>query len=468
MGHHTHVAMAPLTSNARGAATAAARLKTIPFQGAAIGKARCLILALLFLAPVSLTAQTTKTVRHHRVQDQDPSAAKIAEAEADIDKHDYAVAEAALKEAVQQNPNSYSAWYDLGFVYDALGRRDDSIAAYRSSVAAKPDLFESNLNLGLELAQAGHADAEQFLRAATRLTPTSAPADAKERAWLALAHLLEVSKPDEAAAAYQQAALINPGDPAPYLSAGALLEKDHPAEAEKRYQQAIAVAPNSSDALTALTNFYMRQHRFPDAEALLRKLVELHPNDAGAHLQLGRMLAIAGKKQDAITQLEAGLKLDPSDSHAQEDLADLYADAGKLAVAERLYSNLATAYPSDATFHHGLGRVLLREKKFPEAQRELERAIQLKADFGAAYGDLAVAANENQNYQLAIQATDMRAKYLPEIPMSYFLRATAYDHLRDVKDAVRYYHQFLDVAAGKFPDQEWQARHRLIAIEPKK
>jgi hypothetical protein len=52
--------------------------------------------------------------------------------------------------------------------------------------------------------------------------------------------------------------------------------------------------------------------------------------------------------------------------------------------------------------------------------------------------------------------------------MSFFLRATAYDHLHDAQKAAAYYHQFLDVAAGKYPDQEWQAQHRLIAIEPKK
>jgi len=36
------------------------------------------------------------------------------------------------------------------------------------------------------------------------------------------------------------------------------------------------------------------------------------------------------------------------------------------------------------------------------------------------------------------------------------------------KEAAASYHQFLAVANGQFPDQEWQARHRLIAIEPKK
>jgi len=62
----------------------------------------------------------------------------------------------------------------------------------------------------------------------------------------------------------------------------------------------------------------------------------------------------------------------------------------------------------------------------------------------------------------------MRAKYEPETPISYFFRATAYDHLHDSKTACKYYHQFLETASGKYPEQEWQAKHRLIALEPKK
>jgi hypothetical protein len=40
--------------------------------------------------------------------------------------------------------------------------------------------------------------------------------------------------------------------------------------------------------------------------------------------------------------------------------------------------------------------------------------------------------------------------------------------LRAYKEAALNYHHFLDTANGQFPDQEWQARHRLTAIEPKK
>src|SRR5580658_2161197 len=133
--------------------------------------------------------QTHTTVRHYkeRVDDQPP---EIAEAEDAIQKNDFAGAESLLKKAIDKDPNNYQAWFDLGFVLNRLGRAEESIDAYRKSVAAKPDVFESNLNLGLMLVRANNAEAEQFLRAATGLKPTAHVEEGEARAWLALAHLL--------------------------------------------------------------------------------------------------------------------------------------------------------------------------------------------------------------------------------------------------------------------------------------
>jgi tetratricopeptide (TPR) repeat protein len=408
------------------------------------------------------------TVRHHKVEDQDSSSAKLNSAEEAIAKQDYAAAEPLLKEVVAQHPDYYAAWYDLGFVYHSLGRNEDAIAAYRKSVEAKPTVFESNLNLGLALAAADKPEAEQYLRTSTKLTPRSNPAEGKKRAWVALGQLLARRNPEEAANAFRQAAVADPKDPELHLLAGAALERLKSPEAEQEYQLALSIDPQSSDAMTALTNFYMAQHRFPDAESLLRKLVVVRPQDAGVHIQLGRMYAISDKKEDAATELEAGLKLDPGDEKAERDLADVYVDLRKYDNAVRLYGILLSKYPNDAGLHFSLGRALLAQKKFPEAESELMKAVQLKPDAGDAYGQLAIAANETRNYPAVVKALDMRGKLLPENPLTYFLRATAYDHLHDSKQASTYYHEFLNSAGGKYPEQEWQAKHRLVAIEPKK
>ena len=433
-----------------------------------------LVIALTAWLTAGGLAQTHTTVRHYkeRIDDTPP---EIAQAEDAIQKNDFPGAETLLKKAIDKDPNNYQAWFDLGFVLHRLGRTDESIAAYRKSVAAKPDVFESNLNLGLMLARAHNPDAEQFLRAATTLKPTEHTEEGQARAWLALAHLLENKKPEEALQAYRKASELTPKDPEPHLSAGLLHERQREfSDAEAEYKQAMTLDPHNHDPQTTeaaigLTNLYMKSGRLGDAEPLLRRLAAERPDDAGIHLQLGRVLAAQGKKDDAIAELQAALKLAPADADAQRDLADLYAIAGKNDLAEETYRTLLTAHPNDAELHRGLGKALLLQKKFPEAQQEFLTAVRLKRDWPDVYVDLAFAANENKNYDLTIRALNGRTMLNAEMPpLCFFLRATAYDHLRDYKHAAVDYHHFLDVAKGKYPDQEWQATHRLIAIEPKK
>ncbi|MFZ0797526.1 MAG: tetratricopeptide repeat protein, partial [Terriglobales bacterium] len=331
------------------------------------------------------------------------------------------------------------------------------------------------LNLGLMLVRANNPEAEQFLRAATTLKPTGPSADdhveeGQARAWLALAHLLENTKPEDALQAYRKASELTPKDPEPHLSAGLLHERQKEfSAAEAEYKQVLTLEPHSTEAAIGLTNIYMKSGRLGEAEPLLRRLAIERPDDAGIHLQLGRVLAEEGKKDYAITEIQTALKLAPSDVDAQRDLADLYASAGKNDLAESAYRALVNAQPKDPELHRGLGKALLLQKKFPEAQQEFLAAVRLKRDWPDVYVDLAFAANENKNYELTIRALNGRTMLNAEMPaICFFLRASAYDHLRDYKQAALDYHHFLEVAKGKYPDQEWQATHRLIAIEPKK
>jgi len=407
-------------------------------------------------------------VRHSRVLEDDTKSPELAQAENLIQKQNYAAAEPLLRKAVETDPSSYVGWFDLGFVENAIGNVDQSIAAYRKSVAAKPDIFESNLNLGLQLAKTNQPEAEQFLRAATKLKPTSHDAEGLERAWLSLGHVLESKQPDQALAAYRDASALRPTDAEPHVSAGSLYEKQGKfAEAEQEYKAALAL-DNSSDALTGLANLYMQGRRFPDAAEFLRKLVALHPEQASAHVQLGRVLAAEGRNVEAVAEMETGTRLAPSDLSVQRDLADLYLMTGANDKAEASYRALLASDANDAALHAGLGRSLLRQKKFQPAQEEFLAAIRLKPDFAEAYGDLAFVASENKNYPMVLKALDLRAKSQPENANTYFLRASAFDHLKDFKQAAANYRLFLKEANGKYPDQEWQAKHRLIAIEPKK
>ena len=438
-----------------------------------------LLLILLATASFAQVIDKHTTVRHHRelVIDQPP---EIVQAESAIQKNDFAAAETLLKKALATDPNnkekwSYQAWFDLAFALNKLNRADESISAYRKSVGAKPDVFESNLNLGLMLARTHDPEAEQFLRAATTLKPIDHVEEGQARAWLSLAHSLENHDVVQALQAYAKAAELAPKDPEPHLSSALLseLQKDF-TTAEAEYKKAMSLDPKSTDAVIGLTNIYMKSSRLSDAEPLLRQLAVERPDDAGIPLQLGRVLLAQNKRDDAITEFQTALKLSPKDSDAQRELADLYAIAGMNDLAEAAYRPLVAAQPNDPELRRALGRALLLQKKFPEAQQEFLTALRLKRDSPDVYVDLAFAASENKNYELAVRALNGRevlTKDKPNAdlpPICFFLRASAYDHLRDFKMASVDYHHFLEVAGGKYPDQEWQARHRLIAIEPKR
>jgi tetratricopeptide (TPR) repeat protein len=412
-----------------------------------------------------------QTVHHVQVPDEDSPTqpAELTQAESAIEKKNYAAAEPLLRKLVGRDPSNFEGWFDLGFVENAMGKVEESIAAYRQSVAAKPEVFESNLNLGLQLAKTGQPDAEKFLRAATQLTPTSHVAEGQYRAWLALGDTLKSLRPDEALAAYREAASLQPKEAEPHLEVGLLLEQENkPADAEQEYKRAMVLDAASSEAAVALANLYMHGRRFPEAEGALRKLAAERPASAVVEIQLGRVLAAEGKYDEAIAAMLGGMKLAPGDETAQQDLADLYTAAEKNDLAESAYRGLLQAHPNNAELHRRLGQALLRQKKFPAAQQEFLLAVKLKPDLGEAYGDLAFAGGENADYQLVLRALDTRARYLPEIPITYFLRASAYDHLHDWKTAAVNYHLFLNSAQGLYPDYEWKAKHRLIAIEPKK
>src|SRR6185437_4004907 len=126
---------------------------------------------------------------------------------------------------------------------------------------------------GIMLARAGQPGAERYLRAATTLQPTANVDEGRYRAWLSLGHVLEKTSPDQAIAAFHQAAQLQPRQLDPHLSAAPLLaDENHFADAEREYKQALAIDPKSQEALTGLIGIYLRGHRFGEAEDIARKM----------------------------------------------------------------------------------------------------------------------------------------------------------------------------------------------------
>lgn len=444
-------------------------------------------LVLLAFMPTPFLAQSQPqpaaagkpTVRRHRVPVL-PAADSVytpalAEAESALEKKNYARAETLLKQVVTENDQNYRAWYDLGWLYAASNRKPDAITALRKSIALKPNTFEPNADLGTLLASAGQkTEAITYFRKATGLKPSNAATAAEQLSsvWMSLGWLLVPSSPTDAVAAFREAARLRPDDRQylePHMAAGqVLLEHKNYAEAQKEYERILEIRRDFTPGLEGLTSALVGQKKFSEAEAVLRRQLAAEPHSTGPHLLLARLHLANQRYDEAVAEFAAVLKIAPDNRQAKREMAGAAASAKKYDVAEKLYRDLAQAEPENAEIHFALGTLLMNQRKFPQAETELIQTVNLDPKLADGYGNLAVVAAENHNYELALKALDARARLVPENPGTYFLRATCYDHLRAFKQASENYRKFLEVAEGKFPTQEWQARHRLIAIEPRK
>lgn len=398
-------------------------------------------------------------------------APELADAEDKIEHQNFDGAKPVVERYLSQHANDARALFDLGYLEQATNHDDAAAEDFRRAIASDPKQFESRLALGLLLARQGKPDeARAQLEEATHLSPSAPNPAAQAQAFRTLALLDRTSDPNAAKSALLSALRLSPETPQDLLLTAQIAESTGDLEtAETAYRRLLdahsgADASVVSEATGGLVQTMLKQRNYSDAEPLLRSALGHDPDNPSLNAQLATTLIGEGKNEEVLPILEKLRQLEPNNASVDEMLADAYSQAGHPEKADPVYAAMAKAHPQDAEILAGQGNNLIREEHYVEAQQVLEQAVKLKPDNGNAWSGLAFASSQNKQYSITLQALSMRAKYLPETPASYFLWATSYDNLHQSKVAAEYYRKFLDTAAGKFPDQEWQAKHRLVAL----
>ena len=391
------------------------------------------------------------------------------EAESKMEQHAYTAARPLLEKYLVKHPNDARTLFDLGYVDDATGQDAAAEAQYRSALAANPKQFEASLALGLLLAREQKFDeARTQLKQATGLTPEPSNPAGQAEAYRTLAKLDRASDPAAARDALVEALRLSRETPADQLLAAQIAEGGaDPALAEAAYQRVLSDHPSPEIAAAAnggLAQLLIRQKKYSEAEPLLKAALERDPRDAGLTAQLASALLAQQKNDEALPVLESLRQLEPGNASVEQMLADGYSQAGQPEKADLLYARLVAAHPENEDLLAGQGENYVREKLYPQAQAVLEKAVKLKPEDGDAWSGLAFASSQNKQYSVTLHALSVRTTLLGETPVSYFLWATTYDNLHVSKQAREYYTKFLAVAGGNYPDQEWQAKHRLVAL----
>ena len=390
----------------------------------------------------------------------------VAAAEAAIASSDWKTAEAKLDPWLAAHPTDARALFDAGYVADAQNRLDDAAALYGRAIAADPKSFEAHISLGLLIARQNKPDeARPELIAATELDPGEAGPALKARAWRALARIDCDSDPAEASNDLLEALKLSPETPADTLLAAELAEKSGQNDAaEAAYRRVLAKEPDSAQASAGLAHLLIQRKQYPEAETLLRAALEHAPGDPTLTAQLAIVLADQDNAE-ALPLLEKLHDAHPADPSITRMLAAVLAVAGDYAGSDKLYTSLIVANPNDAGLLVAHGQNLVHQQQLVEAYVAFDKATRIDPASVDGWSGLAFAASKTGHPDVTVHALTVRSRYVAENASSLFLWATAYDALHQKEQAAAYYHRFLDAGAGKFPNQEWQARQRLQILE---
>lgn len=372
-----------------------------------------------------------------------------------------AEAEALFAKAVAADPKDYSAHFNLAFAQSMQNKDAEAVASYRKVLELKAGLYEAELNLGiLLLRQKMPKEAAPLLESAAKQKPDQY----RPNYYLGEA-LIEVNRGAEAEKAYRRALEINPKSPEAAQGVGqALLNQGKTAEGAPFIEQAAGMDPNFQPALLHLASVYEADKNFEAAIAIYRRF----PNDTAARERLGELLIETGKAGSAIPELEAAVKASPTVANLTA-LATAYLQNKQPEKCQPAIDAALRLEPNNGELRILYGRLLRDLRKFDQAANQFALAAKLDPKSADAWADLAMVTVLMERYDVALPALDKVRQLGAEKPGHKYLRAITLDKVKQnrqgAKLAIEAYQDFLNVAGGKFPDEEFKARQRLKLLE---
>jgi tetratricopeptide (TPR) repeat protein len=261
-----------------------------------------------------------------------------------------------------------------------------------------------------------------------------------------------------------------------------LLERD-PRLAAEQAAEILKTFPGQPNATLILGMADRAQGNRESALAILTPLIQAQPRWAAAHYELGVTLSELGQGEAAVAELKRAVELNPDFPDAWRALADHLAAIGDepgaegararflkvstrdprlMAAAAALCENRIPeaearlrghlqAHPTDIAALRMLAEVAARIGRYRDAQRLLERCLELAPDFHGARQNYAVALHRQGNHAAALPEVERLLAAAPRNPNYRALQAA-------VLAAIGEYARAIDIYTDVLKEYPRQAR----------
>ncbi|HVY81194.1 MAG TPA: tetratricopeptide repeat protein [Steroidobacteraceae bacterium] len=285
-----------------------------------------------------------KTLQQALAAVPDDDDAKLVYAEFLSSQRSREQAERALRDFIAKNPHDYDLQLGLGAFQQRAGATQDAIATYRKIVAdaesGPKGLIARNRIAAIDVAQGRIAEAEALI-----------------------AEVLKASPRDNDALTLRGNLALDRGDAATAIADLRAVLRDQ---------------PNAVPVLRTLARAHLANNEPALAEENLRAAIDAAPTQMPARVELAQLLMQTNRSEQAVALLEEAVKQTPTNTQAREALTRAYLAKGDLEAARTSADDLRTLAPKLAVGPYLAGLIAQEQKRYDDAEQDLEQALKLQ------------------------------------------------------------------------------------------
>jgi tetratricopeptide (TPR) repeat protein len=266
----------------------------------------------------------------------------------------------------------------LGVIYRTQEKFESALAVFRQILALGSGLAARGESLIIETLRLNRQPrkALELAQAAVEKYPQERRLRVQEATLLG-----EQGRLEEAVGRLRALLKDNAADQEIYMAMGQIYAqaKRFP-EAEAVLLKALDLSATPDDQefpLFLLGSVFERQKQYDRAEEQFKKVLAVNPLNAAAANYMGYMLADRGVRlEESVQYIQKALELEPNNGAYLDSLGWAYFKMRRFDEAEAYLEKAARLIPSDPTIREHLGRVYLQLGKKRQAQEQWERALK--------------------------------------------------------------------------------------------
>jgi tetratricopeptide (TPR) repeat protein len=356
-------------------------------------------------------------------------------------------AKKSLEEMTRQAPDFVTAWRLLAQVAVSEKKYDDALALLENVFNRDPDNPDARLlQSNVWETKGDNAKAIAILDKLNAAFPNNDVVKFQ----LGQAYLLNHDT-TKAIAAFEQAVAIQPDFPDAIVKlAESNLRTGKPEVVVPPLEALLREHPDLSEARLLLANAYQAMGRVQDAGELFRAQAKIVPNSADAYFLLGQSLRREKKKDEARQAFEKAAELAPGNSDPIDQLVELDLSDSRIDQAAARIKEFGRTNPGPSV-EFMQAKVYIAQKNWTQAEAALQNAIQLDANFTAAY-NLLVAVDLAQNkLPQAISQLEAALQKNPDNSRALVVIGMIYEQMKDFAKARDAYEKVLTTTPDAVP-----------------